>query len=217
MRQALHIFRKDIRLLWPEIEISLLMVAAFTWLANRHAPLWPGIAVSQTEVLETAKFLLPLAGLILIARVIHTEALPGDRQFWLTRPYAWKSLLGAKALFILVFVNLPMLVADVIILGAYGFSLRAELPGLLWYQVLLTTFFVLPMAALAALTTGFVQLLFAILVLSAGILLWTIGLLGTGLGVFLAARDPARAIAETFGPLEWLRSSYVVLVITVAM
>src|SRR5713226_5447611 len=120
MRQALHIFRKDIRLLWPEIEVSLLVVAASIWLANRQLPLWPGIAVSQTEALETARFLLPLAGLILIARVIHAEALPGDRQFWRTRPYAWKSLLGAKALFVLAFVNIPMLAANAILIRANG-------------------------------------------------------------------------------------------------
>jgi hypothetical protein len=36
--------------------------------------------------------------------VIHAEALVGDRRFWLTRPYEWKKLLGAKALFLLVFL-----------------------------------------------------------------------------------------------------------------
>ena len=36
----------------------------------------------------------------------------GDRQFWITRPYRWQSLLGAKVRFVLVFLNLPMTVAD---------------------------------------------------------------------------------------------------------
>ena len=55
---------------------------------------------------------LPLVAWYLIARLIHAETLPGDRQFWITRPYRWQSLLGAKVLFVLVFLNLPMTVAD---------------------------------------------------------------------------------------------------------
>ena len=35
MRQALHIFRKDVRALWLEIEVSLLVVAGFTWVTER--------------------------------------------------------------------------------------------------------------------------------------------------------------------------------------
>src|SRR4051812_34967400 len=120
MRQAVHIFRKDVRRLLPEIVVTLLVVAAFIFLEVRRALWWPDLLVNPSSAWDLVRFLLPAAGWVLIARVIHAEALPGDRQFWLTRPYAWKSLLGAKALFILVFVNLPMLVADVIILGAYG-------------------------------------------------------------------------------------------------
>jgi len=180
------------------------MVAAFTWLANRHAPLWPGIAVSQTEVLETAKFLLPLAGLILIARVIHAEALPGDRQFWRTRPYAWHSLLGAKALFLVAFVNIPMLVANAVIIHASGFSLWAEWPGLLWSQVLLTAAFVLPVAALSALTGGFVQLSSAILILAAAVVAVAAPWSGAGSGL------------GSWGALDWVRSSYAIGFIAIA-
>jgi hypothetical protein len=148
MRQALHIFREDTRHLWCEIGLALLVTVLFTVSEIRHAI--EGVGKSG----YLGRYLLPLAWWILIARVIHAEPLPGDRQFWLTRPYSRKSLLAAKALFILVWVNLPKLVADIVIVGAGAFSLRAELPGLLWSQVLLTAVFVLPMAALAAITTG---------------------------------------------------------------
>lgn len=162
MRQALHIFRKDTRHLWPEIAVALLVTALFTVSEIRHA------AEGGSE--DLARYLLPLAWWTLIARVIHAEPLPGDRQFWLTRPYERKSLLAAKALFILAWVNVPTLVAHAVIVGVSGFSIPAELPGLLWSQVLLTAVFLLPMAALAAITTGFVQLLFTVLVLSAACL-----------------------------------------------
>ena len=113
-----------------------------------------------------ARFLLPLAAWILIARVIHAEALPGDRQFWRTRPYEWKSLLGAKALFILAFVSVPVLLTDILILLVYGFPLLPNLSGLLWSQLLLTVSLALPAAALASITVGLAQLVLTILLLA---------------------------------------------------
>ena len=178
MRQALHIFKKDVRHLWFEIAVVLAAVALFTYMGARHT-LSSGAARGLAGGL--AVFLLPLAWWILIARVIHSEALPGDHQFWLTRPYAWKSLLGAKALFILVFVNLPMLVADAVIIRAHGFSLLAELPGLLWSQVLLAAVFVLPMAALSAVTAEFVQLLLTCVVLAVAVWAWNMAAPGLSL------------------------------------
>jgi hypothetical protein len=40
-----------------------------------------------------------LAACILAIAAVHEDRLTGDRQFWVTRPYLWKSLLLAKALF----------------------------------------------------------------------------------------------------------------------
>lgn len=163
MSQALHIFKKDVRHLRFEIAIAISVTALFAFIEIKHA-LWPVDAVySSTAASYLALLLLPVAWWMLIGRAIHDEALPGDRQFWITRPYSWRSLLGAKILFIVAFINLPMLVAQLVILRAYGFSLGAELPGLLWSQILLTIVFVLPILAMSALTTGFVQLIAGIL------------------------------------------------------
>src|SRR5207253_7631087 len=149
MRQTLHIFKKDVRHLWFEIAVAITVVAAFTFTGARRALWLVDPVTNRTAAWTMVLILLPLAWWTLIARVIHDEALTGDRQFWITRPYSWKSLLGAKALFILAFINLPMLIADVVILRAYGLRpLGAELPGLLWSQVLLAIVFVLPIAAL---------------------------------------------------------------------
>src|SRR5579872_589291 len=126
MRQTLHIFKKDVRHLWFEITLALSVVVGFAFTGARQA-LWlivPG--TNRIAAWTLVMFLLPLAWWMLIARVIHDEALPGDCQFWITRPYSWKSLLGAKALFILTFISLPMLLADGVIVHAYGFPLRAE-------------------------------------------------------------------------------------------
>ena len=165
MKQAIHIFKKDVRYLRYDIGITLVAALFFCLLGVQQT------TASSTGVAgNRIAFFLPVTWCFLIARVIHAEAIPGGRQFWLTRPYDWKSLLGAKLLFILVFVNLPLLLADAIIIHAVGFSIAREIPGLLWAQVLLVAAFVLPAAAFSAITTGLVSLLSALFVLVLAIL-----------------------------------------------
>ena len=203
------------------------MVAAFTFTGARQA-LWladPAVNTSMATTLVTfgservaagrlpavntsmattlVKFLLPLVWCILIARLVHAETLPGDRQFWTTRPYAWKSLLAAKALFVAVFVNLPLLAAHITILLAYGFHPLAEIPGLLWSQVLITAVLVLPMAALSALTTGFVQLLITGSVLGLALVAWNIV-------------APFYHFDTGWRALEWVRTYYDIAVLALA-
>ena len=227
MRQALHIFKKDVQYLWIEIAVTLLVVAAFTFTGARQA-LWladPAVNTSMATTLVTShgvayrgatnpavnlsmattlvKFLLPLVWCILIARLVHAEALPGDRQFWTTRPYAWKSLLAAKALFVAAFVNLPLLAAHIAILLAYGFHPLSELPGLLWSQVLITAVLVLPIAALSALTTGFVQLLITGAVLWLALAAWNIA-------------APFYLVDLGWRALEWVRYCYDIAVLVLA-
>jgi hypothetical protein len=203
MRQALHIFKKDVRHLWFEIAVAITVVAAFTFTGARRALWLVDPATNRTAAWTLVMILLPLAWWTLIARVIHDEALPGDSQFWITRPYSWKSLLGAKALFILAFINIPMLLADGVIVRAYGLPLGKELAGLLWSQVLLAVVFVLPIATLSGLTTGFVQLIFAVLtpcVITLGI----------------AVVAPEVVLGGTWGASQWVKSYYAFLVIAIA-
>src|SRR6185437_2482770 len=72
-------------------------------------------------------YLLPAVWWFLIAQVFHSEAMPGDRQFWLTRPSRRASLFGAKALFVLAYVTLPLTVAQGAILVLRGFPLTPYL------------------------------------------------------------------------------------------
>src|SRR3954454_22691378 len=138
MRQALHIFKKDVRQLWFEIVIVLIVTAAFAFIGARRGSWLDDPRANRSVAWSMVQLMLPLAWWILIARVVYGEMLPGDRQFWITRPYRWTSLLGAKLLFIGMFVNLPLLAADVIILLAYGFLPGEEMQGLMWKQILCT-------------------------------------------------------------------------------
>jgi hypothetical protein len=203
MRQALHIFKKDARHLWFEIAIVLAVTAAFAFIGARRGLWLIDPAVNRNVAWTMAQLALPLAWWILIARVVHAETLPGNRQFWITRPYRWTSLLGAKVLFVAAFVNLPLLVADVIIIRAYGFAPEAEIPGLLWTQALLSAAFLLPVAALCAVTSGFVELLSAGFVFLVGVLAWNIVV-------------PQLTPGATWGALDWITVYYAILVAALA-
>jgi hypothetical protein len=146
MRQALHIFKKDIRYLWYEVAMTLVIVAMLAF------NMWVSV-------------LLTVAWCYLTARLIYAEPLPGDRLFWITRPYAWKSLLAAKALFLMTFVTLPMIAADFLILFRNGFGGFEYLAGVLWSQLLIAILVVLPVVVIATITRSLVQLVCTTLLL----------------------------------------------------
>lgn len=185
MSQALNIFRKDVRHFWIEICASLLAVSAYAW---RVLATW-GDSQSRMNLPGFFSGLLtalgPISWCLLVSRVIHDESLVGDRQFWITRPYGWKKLLAAKALFVGIFVNLPLFICNVIFLKNAGFSPIQHLLGLLWIQVLILIFLVLPVASVSVVTSTLVQLL-----------LWTLGIAAyiasvAGLSTLLPQSDPS--------------------------
>jgi hypothetical protein len=206
MRQAIHILKKDIRHLWIEIAVVLAANGLFTFIHTNPKFWQSGTQMPQTVAAFLVSFLLPVAWWVLIVRAIHGETLTGDREFWPTRPYSWKSLLAAKAMFIFLFVNLPILVAHASILLTHGFHLGSEFASLLWNQVLLTAALFLPVAAVGALTTGIVQFLL-------------IGLVTFAVLILLSLRFTlfATTIAGgTWGPMEWIRLSYTLAVVALA-
>jgi hypothetical protein len=194
MRQALHIFKKDVRYLQREVCLLITLAAAFGW---AQAP-W-------------AEMLLTIAAAYVIARLIHAEAIPGHNQFWITRPYRWKSLLGAKLLFIFLFINLPMLTAQWFMVASAGFPLATTLPGLVWSQVLMIVCVSLPIAALAAVTAGIAPFMFSAFILVAA------GFIGSSAMMLpLEMMHPIRGPLTLFVPttlpggVEWIRKSLAV-------
>ena len=187
-QQALHIFRKDVRHLRFEIagilllSIILVLAGVQTWegLQSRGGP--------ESDSGGPLNVLLPIAWSLLIARAIQTEALPGDRHFWLTRPYSRSGLLLSKALLIVAFINLPLLVAQAAIISLDGLPLLSNFGGLLWNQVLISVLLLLPVAAMAALTRNLAQFL-PLVVLT---------------GALLAGPVAGH---DSMGDLEWIRSS----------
>jgi hypothetical protein len=142
----LHIFKKDIRHLWPAVALSLVLLAILSHEDRWRMDWMPGLNEGWLNIL------LPLAWAVLIALVIHEEPLGDDREFWTTRPYRRRTLLAAKALFLIVCVQIPVLLADAYIVAGRGFSPLRYLPQLLTKQALIGALVVLPATAIAALT-----------------------------------------------------------------
>lgn len=191
MREALHIFRKDTRQLRVAIAVVLGWTAVFAiaWssvdiMANSRRPLSDAVYALN----GLAYFVFPALWAYLVSQVVHAEALPGDRQFWLTRPYHRGSLAAAKALFVLAYLSGPLLLAQLAILLAQGFPLHAIIAGLIWTQVIMIAVAALPAAALASLTTTLPQfVLGSILAPVCAVLIATLGSWGSFEWVRLSA------------------------------
>jgi hypothetical protein len=169
MNQIVHIFRKDTRHCWPEIVLSLAITAALVCIYPLRWLALPGRDALGTPSMNAAVLGTMLTGLVvvswvmLIARIVHAESLVGVSQFWLTRPYEWKSLLAAKLIFIAVFLYLPLIVAQWLLLYMAGLNSASTIPGLLFNLLLITGLLVLPLVAIATVTENFFRMAFALL------------------------------------------------------
>ena len=185
MKQILHIFAKDVRHLWGEIFLSIAITVAFTWTYPSQwlaaATFWAGhrsqyassYSPYSVEILTRVLMgLVPVSWWLLISNLVHDERLVGDRQFWLTRPYEWKKLLASKVLFLLAFLYLPLLIAQCYLLVVAGFSPLSFITGLLFNLLLISCAIVLPLVALATVTSNFARMTLTLLgvVLSIGLL-----------------------------------------------
>jgi hypothetical protein len=167
MGQILHIFRKDVRHFWIEILGSILVLSGYIW---RVLYEWANpLAASEVRnpLQGILMVLVPISWCLLVVRVVQDESLVGDRQFWVTRPYVWKKLVAAKALFIFLFVSVPLFTANAIFLKSSGFAPTRHLVGLLWVQLSIVLILILPAACVSVVTSTFVQ-----------VVLWTLGIGG---------------------------------------
>jgi hypothetical protein len=174
MKQTLHIFAKDLRHFWPEILSSLALLGVLVWIypstwlsgntlyARAGGVVLPTMLEAQLAALLT--LLIPVSWWLLIGRVIHAEALVGHRQFWVTRPYEWKKLLAAKALFLAAFLYSPLLIAQCLLLIRAGFHPLPFLSGLLLNLLGITVVIVLPLLAITTVTATFARLTLTLLV-----------------------------------------------------
>lgn len=158
MKQTIHIFTKDLRRFSWEIALSLILLALYAWC---QPVTWnPMNAIFMAQVnswrylgANVCGFLLILAWAAMLIRLISEDSPTDDRQFWITRPYRWPSLLAAKVLFFMIVVNVPLFIVQSGLLRAGGFPPFHYLARLLAMQLVLAACY-LCIAALAAVARG---------------------------------------------------------------
>jgi hypothetical protein len=194
MREALLIFRKDVRHLWPR-SVPLLAVTALWG--------WMECGLIANPVLGLLRGVWLLWAAFLGASAIHQEQLSGHQQYWLTRPYSRRHLLLAKGLFLAIFAVLPVLVMQAVSLSVNGLPPLRYVPLLLSTALIFAGGAALIVAALASVTGNLVQLLWGFLP-AAGVVILGFVVAGT------------KDNTWRWDGLEWIRNSALAAVVLAA-
>jgi hypothetical protein len=158
MREILAVFRKDARHS-RMLLAALLALTALTVLAD--SPQSPGFLATLVSTLWGACWMY------VAAFIVQEENPIGDCQYWLTRPYDWRRLLTSKLLYAAAFAALPLVLARTITLAANGVGPVPYFPRVIAGSLLLAWTVGLIAAALAAVTRGPLQFLWAVVILAA--------------------------------------------------
>ncbi len=166
MRLILHILKKDMRRHWLEIMISLVLLGLYVWVTLQgpnHR--FVGNRFPWFQLTEnTIPPLMIFFWIFLTVRVVQGETLVGDRQWWVTKPYEWWTLLAAKELFLVVCFGVPLFFVQLYLMHHAGFSVLRNTWGILTMQFGLGFVLFLPSVALGSLAKGLGQALIGILV-----------------------------------------------------
>jgi hypothetical protein len=147
VKQAIHIFGKDVRRFWPQCVVVSFLFAVYAMARRQES----GAGVSALEV--PAGVIIIICWL-LIAGLVHEESPAEAGPFWITRPYSRMSLLAAKLLFISVFVFLPLLASGVLLEARSGVNVPASAGTLLLFDLGIAMWLILPALAIGGVTTS---------------------------------------------------------------
>jgi hypothetical protein len=198
MKQILHIFLKDARRFWGEVVLLLAITFGFVSIGAYMGARPDNQQGQLLAVLASLlAMMIPVGWWLLITRVIQAERLVGDTQFWITRPYVWTSLMSAKGLFLLAFLYLPFFIAQCVLLAGAGFSPLGYVPGLLFNLLLFTGMLILPLAALATVTSTFARMTLTLL----GISVLAIALISVSAFIFATHRATVGLSSRTAIPI----------------
>jgi hypothetical protein len=149
-----HIFKKDWKLLW-QLVVGLAAIHLTTaWIIFRSQF---GAYNGLSSLLDLFMASGYLGTACLIAVVVHQDPIPGVRQDWLTRPIRRRNMLLAKFLFVLLLVQGPVILGDLAVALADGFSPRYSLVAAAGRGVFFLLGFTLPVLAFASLTSHFAE------------------------------------------------------------
>ena len=162
MNKVVRIFLKDVRHLWPEILCVLVLTTGFALTQKFAWPMYREQAFPESNTLLVwMMILLPFSWWILLSRAVHDEPLVGDRQFWVTRPYGTTRVLAEKWVFLVSFLLVPYACAMLWLLHVARFHPFAFLQGVVVQILFFGLFLLLPLFALASVTSSLTRVFFS--------------------------------------------------------
>jgi hypothetical protein len=196
-----HIFKKDFRLLWH----FAAGVAALEWFAlallynarDGHGEMW--------AFLNIGLIIQILASGILVATVVHLDAIPGVRQDWLVRPIQRRDLLLAKLLFVVMAVQGPMLIGDLVEAMASGVPFSHAAGEAILRNVCWLVAFYLPIMAYSSITASFTENIVAVVITAAAYSLFATA-------ITMTMPSNWRSLGST--GVDWLMERAILLVTT---
>jgi hypothetical protein len=142
-----HIFKKDLRLMWPLAAPLILLAVLVSGLR----------AAAATITLGPFAFLLTLLPIVIMLGiafvtviVVQQDNLVGDRDDWLLRPIPAQTVLAAKLLFAVLALHVPLLLIDIVEVARTGISLQQSLVPAMSHQAVLFCLFTTPSLMIGA-------------------------------------------------------------------
>jgi hypothetical protein len=149
-----HIFKKDLRLLWPLAAVIAGLQALLGVLLYRSEP-YSSQGPEGLSGLIALGLIIAMSLLIVLA--VQQDAIPSLNQDWLVRPIKRRDLLLAKLLGIALLVHGPIAVMTLLQGLAEGFSFGQLLPATLLSAFEIALVFSLPVMVIAALTKNMTE------------------------------------------------------------
>lgn len=172
MKQVWLVLWKDIRSLRLELCVYVLLLVSFAVAAPQVRSGQPTNQMLAMFV-TLLKVLIPACWMVMIARSVHADNLLGEEQFWITRPYRWQALLGAKALFVMLCVGFPFALMQWVMLLVSGLNPLVDKDGMALTLMRFTLHAWLPLLVLASVTENLASMftfVVALMVAWAGLL-----------------------------------------------
>jgi hypothetical protein len=203
---AWHIFKKDLRLLWPLALAGAVGQGLLTLLIYRVHHSGGGNTAEAIAALVTLALLLTMSLSIVLA--VQNDAPASENQDWLVRPIDRGDLLFAKVLFVAVAIHLPILACGIMRGLGEGFTLLDSVRAALLSALEIALLFSLPVTAVASLTKNVTEalvgaLIVFIVILAIRLILSNSPTADTGIAWVWQALGHALLLGATIGVLLW--------------
>jgi hypothetical protein len=212
LRMIFHILKKDLKLLWP-----FGLAAAIMQFAIVAVHLKLGVFEEQpvySSLLLLLESTMYFGVAVLITTLVHQDSIVGVRQDWLVRPIRRRDLMGAKLVFLLLAVQLPMLLASMICGMANGFSLWPSISEAVSQNIYFLVGFTLPIFAFVSLTGSTAEALGAAVVL---VVIYILGSEALILPVNGSPMGPTTNTGLAWIPLTWRFAIYLVAALAILL